>query len=450
MRTSFSSRSGYSAAFSPSIAQFSGQRKPKQQESGDVFFAAGKRHRRSANGQGSRSWMKTALWGLLLLNGAAVAHPSANRGGSDLSTQDATQILKCPPFIPTNHSLFTPEVYPDAPPMPSTPTPGKAQSETDITAQLSKSFALRFDEDQKAAQEAAKLFDDPQLKALVPNPSLRGALVFLQGTPAESAIEVVKNGTYASVDFADFGKKNIVAAIEPAPNGTGKPKLLFNDRYQHEDFRQFAPLWVHETKHQDKADSAREERISRAMATLIYGLAIAEDPTLAQSGTELSRKQNTEFKARLDSRDADGNLRLFTSQGNVYPGCAPGKELSNYGAAFTQIGPDTTNGTIQDSSPGNDALRQDLERITGLSLDHADFDALTEQNLDTHQIALSPEQLVSAGANALQLNTTCKQAPFSYPPDTSGASRTIQAPGAFRALAYLGKRLMEVTFGKPA
>lgn len=430
----------------------------------DVFFAAKSRKQPQFPGKGNQySWLKPALLGLMMLGGAHAS--SRGQGQTDATAMETqlhsrdtfSEILKCPPFAPTNHSLFSPSVYSDSPSLQLAPT--KAVNESEITAELSKMFSLRFPQDKKAATEALALFNQPELKSWVLDPRLRGALVSLQGTLAESAIEVVKNGTFAGIGFSDLGK-NIIAARVPDPAGFQKPKLLFNTRYEHEDFRQLAPYFAHEVLHDDELVSAREERINHALASLVYGQLIYEDHALARSGTELSRRQNTEFKARLDSRDTDGNLRLFTSQGNVYPGCDPGKELANYGAAFTQIGPDTPNATLVDSSLGSEALRRYVELATGLKLSKADFDELTEQNLDQHQAALKPEQLIGA-AEALQLNTTCEKNGSSnnspepsgsstgpeQPAVTSGGHRNLPVPGVIRGIATVGKKIIEWSLG---
>jgi hypothetical protein len=68
--------------------------------------------------------------------------------------------------------------------------------------------------------------------------------------------------------------------------------------------------------------------------------------------------------ARLNSRDEAGNLRLFESQGNVYPGGTP---LENFVAAFPPGGP----------TPGNAHLRSMLEAVTCVFVATPNFDDAT-------------------------------------------------------------------------
>jgi hypothetical protein len=74
--------------------------------------------------------------------------------------------------------------------------------------------------------------------------------------------------------------------------------------------------------------TGKEELIAHALEAMVYGQVITENPSLARSGTELARRNNTLFMARLNSGDAAGELCLLTSQGNVHPGGTPlGAEL---------------------------------------------------------------------------------------------------------------------------
>lgn len=142
--------------------------------------------------------------------------------------------------------------------------------------------------------------------------------------------------------------------------------MIFNERYQYEGPRLLAAVWAHEALHQDVPDSPKEEMISNALNTLVSAQFILKNPSLATAGTELTRRINTKLMARINSRDAQGNLRLLFAQGNVYPGGTP---LENFAAAF--------GGTLGENTPGNAHLRTFLRKVTGQRVSNANFDDAT-------------------------------------------------------------------------
>lgn len=311
--------------------------------------------------------------------------------------QQATDILKRPPFEPTDVNLFTPQTYSAA--TATVPAAEKPVDEGQIKMQLSQTLLKRFPFNWQEVQNGMALYNDPAIQSKVSDPRLRAALVALKGTPGEAAIDSIKSGKFESVSFKDL-PAGVIAAVEPAATPDAKPKMYVNSRYQHEDFRLISPTLVHEALHDDTVNSGREERINHSLETMVYGKMILENPSLASSGTELSRRENTKFMARLNSRDTDGKLRLFTSQGNVYPG---GTALSSFGAAFTSVGGDTPGGSVADSSPGNATLQAVLKGVTGVNATSPNFDADTESIIDQNQVMFQPTQLVQL-AKILKLN----------------------------------------------
>lgn len=300
----------------------------------------------------------------------------------------ARPILRQPPFEPNNINRFTPQTYENAPPL--TPAPAKPFSEQSLRSDLSGILKQRFPRDSKAVQQGLETFDDPALKKTIPDPRLRAGLVSLQGTAGENAIDVMKSGHYESLQFADLGD-TIGMVVRPDPNG--KQSILLNEKFQHEDPRLLGVTISHETLHQDREVSGKEELAAYAMHSMIYGQMALESPSLSQADTELTRRMNTQLLARLNSRDAKGQLRLFESQGNVFPG---GRPLENFGALFPNRGEDT---------PGNPALDAQLSAITGKPVSGANFDDQTLALLDQNQKLLRPHELVQL-SQLLELNTT--------------------------------------------
>lgn len=138
------------------------------------------------------------------------------------------------------------------------------------------------------------------------------------------------------------------------PPGSTRPEIVFNQRYQFEDFRLLTPTMGHEPLHQDPAVSNKEELIANALDTLIHGQLLLKDPELATSGTELARGLNTDFTARINTRDQQGNIRLFTSTGLIFP--ESGSSAPSFGSFFEPLG---------DSTAGNLVLKQELQKAVG-------------------------------------------------------------------------------------
>lgn len=308
--------------------------------------------------------------------------------------QAAITTLKKPPFKPTDVNLFNPSIYPAAKPM--TVAPAKTMTDTQVKAELTKTFAKRFNNNSQQIQQAVALMDDPSLKKVVPDPKLRGAIVNLKGTAGEPAIQAYRNGTYGSVKFGTNLPTTTTIAQVQTPAGK-KPELVVNSRYQGENFQLLTNTMAHEALHQDAAVTPTEEAVSNTMDSLVYGKLVTENPALASSGTELSRRLNTLMLARLNSRDANGNLRVFTAQGNIVPGS--NRNLPNFASMLGY--PSTPSKT--DSTPGNSVLAGMIKNITGQTVTNPKFDANTLNLLDKGQIAMTPVELVNL-AKALKLN----------------------------------------------
>jgi hypothetical protein len=300
------------------------------------------------------------------------------------------EILKKPPFAPTNVNLFAPQTYSTASVMK--PAPTKSVSESQLKSQLCQTLLERLDGDCYTAKQTVNLMSDSKLKKVVPDARLRAGLLSLKGTAGQSAIDAIRDGAYSSVKFGTPPSgSNTIAEVVPPPVGQTKPGIIINSKYQYEDFRLFGPILAHEAMHQDAANGGKEELIANVIDTTIYGQALLTDPQLATSGTELSRRFNTKLMARINSRDTNGNLRILSAQGNVYPGGTP---LANFAAAFNTSGPDT---------PGNTTMRKELQAITGVSVGSANFNSGTITLLDNNQKALSAKEIVQL-AKTLKLN----------------------------------------------
>lgn len=291
--------------------------------------------------------------------------------------------LKKRPFAPKDVNLFGITNYPAGKPM--APAPDSETSEQEIKDTLLKVLTNRFKGDADKAKKAAAVFDSNELKQIIPNARLRAALVNLRGTTGRSAIDVYTGNTYSSVDFSNEIGNATIARVLTEP---GKmPKVAFNARYKGEDFQLLSPTMAHEALHQDAPVSATEELIADAMDVTVYAQQLLENPELSKQDTELARRYNSKLLGRLNSRDDEGNVRIFSSKGNVFPG---GKTVIENFGKFQNM--NNTNEAV--TTAGNQHLKGMLKAVTGQEIQSPAFNKQTLTLLDENLKSLKPEQVV--------------------------------------------------------
>ena len=116
----------------------------------------------------------------------------------------------------------------------------------------------RFLSNHKTVQQALATFDSDKTKQIVPDPRLRAALVALKGTAGETSIAGVLDGTYSSAKFGNLDNlpAGTIAQVQDAGDGT--LQIVFNQRYQYEDFRLLASVYSHESLHHDLRTAIRK------------------------------------------------------------------------------------------------------------------------------------------------------------------------------------------------
>lgn len=340
--------------------------------------------------------------------------------------------LKKAPFSPKDINLFSTPSYPSSKPM--TTPPVTEISEGQLKDNLLSVLTKRFKGDESKAKKAAEIFDSSELKAIIPDPKLRAALVNLRGTTGRSAIDAYAGQIYSTVDFSNEVGNQTIARVLTQPGV--KPRVAFNPRYKGEDFQLLSATIAHEALHQDISVSDAEELIADAVDITIYAQQLLENPELSRQDTELTRRYNSKLMGRLNSRDENGNPSIFKSKGNVFPG---GSLAANFGQFRNMNSSDSAIAT-----PGNPHLQGMLKAITGKDISNPAFNKETLDLLDQNLKSLKPEQLVEL-ASILKLdvgnmpaNETTGESKDNPSNATSGANSAHKIPKALLLSLGLG------------
>jgi hypothetical protein len=268
-------------------------------------------------------------------------------------------------------------------------TSSKFDTGAKLRVLIASTLAKRAYHDPQIVKRGLADFDDPQLKQLIPDSRLRAGLATLEGTIGSNAIDVIRSGVYNQVRFGDVisvpAEIAPIAEVIAPPAGGTKPDIVFNQIYQYEDPRLLGVTLSHETLHQDPQDSDTEELIANYLTTLVYGQEVLENPSLARSGTALTRIDNTLLLAVINDRDVQGRLRLEFSEENIFPGGSVA--VTTFASIFNpQPGDDTS---------GNAHLDDMLSQVTGIEVTDARFNQTTVDLLDQNQNLFSPTEIIA-------------------------------------------------------
>lgn len=313
------------------------------------------------------------------------------RGQRVIDQRSAIEKLRQPPFPPTDIDLFATEIYEDSTTM--FPASWRPMSESRIQSQMRNLLTRRFRGDPDRIRPPLALFDDPDFIHTIPNPRLRAGTVAMAGTLAHPAFEAVRDGALEQMRFETFAPEH-GDAIALVRHPHGQDHVAINNKYRFEDFRLFSPTIFHEILHEDLHKSSTEELIIHSLDSLLRGQLVLEMPDLVANGTELTRWMNTVLLARLNSRDEQGELRIFESNGEIFP---DGRSAETYA--------DITVGEPGHDTPGNKVLEQVLEAVTNRLVTTPRYDDATLVRLDENQELLTPVELVCI-AKTLKLDIT--------------------------------------------
>lgn len=306
---------------------------------------------------------------------------------------DRHAVLEARPLTPTNVNLFSPAAYPEATPM--VPAAGPPPMEAQVEAMLQDYLRAEFPHHRQAIAEGLALFDDPDLIAKIPNPSLRAGLIGLMGTAGEPAIDFVRNAQtpeglpkvsaigFDSLPWDPSDTRIGRAVIDPASQ---QVVYIFNPKFQSENPFAFTSIESHEVLHSDLEVATTEEVINLALQSYIYLEQLAKHPDVALADTELTRRNNTNGLARLNSGSGD-ELGLFDS--TTHEPVLPGSPITAT-SWFGQF--DDVPGFID--TPGNPLLRAYLANIAergSVAPANPNFDMATLQFIDQNSARLAKE-----------------------------------------------------------
>jgi len=295
---------------------------------------------------------------------------------SSYSPADVTLSLR--PFAPTDVNQFTPGVYTEASEM--IPASGDTLTEETARTALETFFTQRI-ANTDSLQQALSIFDDPVLKDKIPNPTLRAGLVSLKGILAESAIDAIQRGPFGPITFGTITSGDYAEVKSDF-------SMIVDERYNSEAFALFGPVFARAALQSDTQTGRAEEITGSAILALAAMQQALTDSTIAQSGTELSRRLNTQMFARLNSgKAAYPNIGIYqTPEGEAFPN---GRPFASYAAVFEPLDDITT--------PATSLLSTYLERLAPPETELPNtqtFNTDVLNFLDQHQNALSADELI--------------------------------------------------------
>lgn len=295
---------------------------------------------------------------------------------SPFSPAQATLALR--PFSPTNINFFTSGVYLDATAM----IPASDDTLTEATALTGLDvFLAKRITNADSLQIAHDAFSHALLVQKMPNPTLRAGLISLFGTLGEPAIGAITHGPLGPITFGTVPTGDY-ATVSPDRS------VIIDQRYQSEAFSLFGPIFTRLSLQIDTQTGRNEELTTSALLALVVMQQALTDSAVVQSGTELSRRLNTQMLARLNSgRAAFPNIGIEQiPDGEVFPN---GQSVASYAAVFASLPDDIT--------PAIGLLQTYLIRLasSNTSVPNAQtFNADVTTFLDQHQAVLSPDELI--------------------------------------------------------
>src|SRR5690349_310818 len=190
------------------------------------------------------------------------------------------------PRVPADVGLFTPDLYPDAPPL--VPASGEQH----------------------------------------PDASIEAVMAQLAGTAGEPVLEAWTAGRTAVMRLG-YGTPTAPGRVV-GPDAAGA--RVVNGRYRAEDARLLLPSLVHDLLWSGPGAGHAEETVLHALGAYVHAALLARDPALATTGTELARRQSSVTITLLNSRRPGAStITLVAPDGpGTVPGGAPGMQTADF------------------------------------------------------------------------------------------------------------------------
>ena len=241
--------------------------------------------------------------------------------------QIANKVLKLDPRKPSDINLFTSKYanggdgfYPQGSAMH--PASGPAPTEAQVRTKLKSYLRAQFPNDTAKVNSGLALFDGQQAKDMIPDPTLRAALVGMRGTLLQPTIShLLNSGKFESgVRFGSIPQQGLIAITA----GSGPRFIRFNNRYEREDFRYLVGIIGHEALHDDTSGPGSEEAILNSLSGMAYLQVLSRHPGLAYTGTELSRQMNDLALLFLNTHEhGSPNSEVYAPTGKAIAPASP-------------------------------------------------------------------------------------------------------------------------------
>ena len=259
----------------------------------------------------------------------AVAVPGAS---AITAKQLANKALRLDPRKPTNINLFTSKhangsqgLYPQGSAMK--PASGPDLTEAHARRGLRSYLEEQSPNDSSKVNAGMAQFDSERARDLIPDPTLRAAFVGMRGTLLQPTIgRFLNSGQYNPMGYGTLPNSTFIANSTGSVAGGGKVLIIFNNRYEREDFRYLVGIMGHEILHDDGPPPRAEEAILNALSAMTYLQVLSKNPELAYARTELSRQMNDLAILFLHSRENDSPTSEIYAPSGV--GVAPGSPFS--------------------------------------------------------------------------------------------------------------------------
>ncbi len=220
--------------------------------------------------------------------------------------------------------------------------------------------------------EALDRYDDPEVRKIIPAPSLRVAMLMMAGwVPYEAVVAALLDGENPSrnpVDRIDFGPTDPAGAVATDVERDGRTVITVNEMYAAEPPEQLMPVLVHESLHGDQ-NSVEEEVAAHILDCVAYADVLLAFPDAASAGTELTAFNNATLLALLNSTGRGGPAQIGIEDallGDVWLGPYL-EEIDAASFRESVAGDEIYDGLVAGGSPGRQTLNALIARFPDAS-----------------------------------------------------------------------------------